>query len=143
MDVIATDHAPHTLVEKNNGYNKAPSGGPLVQHALVALLEMYHKGKISLEKIVEKACHNPAILFQIKDRGFIREGYKADLVLVDLISPWTVNKENILYKCGWSPFEGTTFKSRVSHTFVNGILTYHNLKFPNKSIPQRLTFNRP
>ena len=143
LDVIATDHAPHTLVEKNNGYNKAPSGGPLVQHALVALLEMYHKGKISLEKIVEKACHNPAILFQIKDRGFIREGYKADLVLIDLISPWTVNKENILYKCGWSPFEGTTFKSRVSHTFVNGILTYHNLKFPNKSIPQRLTFNRP
>tara|TARA_B110001469_G_scaffold76730_1_gene72709 strand:+ start:56 stop:1399 length:1344 start_codon:yes stop_codon:yes gene_type:complete len=143
LDVIATDHAPHTLEEKNNGYNKAPSGGPLVQHALVALLEMYHKGKISLEKIVEKACHNPAILFQIKDRGFIREGYKADLVLVDLISPWTVNKENILYKCGWSPFEGTTFKSRVSHTFVNGILTYHNLKFPNKSIPQRLTFNRP
>ena len=142
LDVIATDHAPHTLEEKNNGYNKAPSGGPLVQHALVALLEMYHKGKISLEKIVEKACHNPAILFQIKDRGFIREGYKADLVLVDLISPWTVNKENILYKCGWSPFEGTTFKSRVSHTFVNGILTYHNLKFPNKSVPQRLTFNR-
>lgn len=142
LDVIATDHAPHTLEEKNNGYNKAPSGGPLVQHALVALLEMYHKGKISLEKIVEKACHNPAILFQIKDRGFIREGYKADLVLVDLVSPWTVNKENILYKCGWSPFEGVTFKSRVSHTFVNGILTYHNLKFKNKSIPQRLTFNR-
>ena len=142
LDVIATDHAPHTLEEKNNSYNKAPSGGPMVQHALVALLEMHHKGKISLEKIVEKACHNPAILFQIKDRGFIREGYKADLVLVDLISPWTVNKENILYKCGWSPFEGTTFKSRVSHTFVNGILTYHNLKFPNKSVPQRLTFNR-
>jgi dihydroorotase len=142
IDVIATDHAPHTLEEKDNGYNKAPSGGPLVQHALVALLEMHHKGKISLEKIVEKACHNPAILFQIKDRGFIREGYKADLVLVDLISPWTVNKENILYKCGWSPFEGITFKSRVSHTFVNGILTYHNLKFPNKSVPQRLTFNR-
>jgi len=143
LDVIATDHAPHTLEEKNNGYNKAPSGGPLVQHALVALLEMYHKGKISLEKIVEKACHNPAILFQIKDRGFIREGYKADLVLVDLVSPWTVNKENILYKCGWSPFEGVTFKSRVSHTFVNGILTYHNLKFQNKSVSQRLTFNRP
>ena len=142
LDIIATDHAPHTLEEKNNSYHKAPSGGPLVQHALVALLEMHHKGKISLEKIVEKACHNPAILFQIKDRGFIREGYKADLVLLDLISPWTVNKENILYKCGWSPFEGTTFKSRVSHTFVNGILTYHNLKFPNKSVPQRLTFNR-
>lgn len=142
LDVIATDHAPHTLEEKRNGYNKAPSGGPLVQHALVALLEMYHKGKISLEKIVEKACHNPAILFQVKDRGYIREGYKADLVLIDLISPWTVNKENILYKCGWSPFEGTTFKSRVSHTFVNGTLTYENMKFPNKSIPQRLTFNR-
>ena len=142
LDVIATDHAPHTLEEKRNGYNKAPSGGPLVQHALVALLEMYHRGKISLEKIVEKACHNPAILFQVKDRGYIREGYKADLVLIDLISPWTVNKENILYKCGWSPFEGTTFKSRVSHTFVNGTLTYENMKFPNKSIPQRLTFNR-
>ena len=142
IDVIATDHAPHTSEEKNNVYTKAPSGGPLVQHALVALLEMHHKGKISLEKIVEKACHNPAILFQIKERGYIREGYKADLVLVDLISPWTVNKENILYKCGWSPFEGTTFKSRVTHTFVNGILTYQNLKFPNKSVPQRLTFNR-
>jgi dihydroorotase len=142
LDVIATDHAPHTLEEKRNGYNKAPSGGPLVQHALVALLEMYHRGKISLEKIVEKACHNPAILFQVKDRGYIREGYKADLVLIDLISPWTVNKENILYKCGWSPFEGTTFKSRVSHTFVNGTLTYENMKFPTKSIPQRLTFNR-
>ena len=142
IDVIATDHAPHTSEEKNNVYTKAPSGGPLVQHALVALLEMHHKGKISLEKIVEKACHNPAILFQIKERGYIREGYKADLVLVDLISPWTVNKENILYKCGWSPFEGTTFKSRVTHTFVNGILTYQNLKFTNKSVPQRLTFNR-
>ncbi len=143
IDVLATDHAPHTLEEKSNVYTKAPSGGPLVQHALVALLEMYHNGVISLEKIVEKACHNPAILFQIKERGYIREGYKADLVLVDLISPWTVNKQNILYKCGWSPFEGTTFKSRISHTFVNGILAYHNLKFPNRSVPQRLTFNRP
>ena len=142
IDVIATDHAPHTIEEKRNKYTQAPSGGPLVQHALVALLEMYHKGKISLEKIVEKACHNPAILFQIKERGYIREGYKADLVLVDLKSPWTVQKENILYKCQWSPFEGTTFKSKVTHTFVNGILTYENFKFPNKSIPQRLTFNR-
>jgi len=142
IDVIATDHAPHTLEEKNNGYTKAPSGGPLVQHALVALLEMYHKGKISLEKIVEKTAHNPAILFQIKDRGYIREGYKADLVLVDLVAPWTVNKENIFYKCAWSPFEGTTFKSRITHTFVNGVLTYHNFKFPNKSTPERLTFNR-
>ena len=142
IDVIATDHAPHTIEEKRNKYTQAPSGGPLVQHALVALLEMYHNVKISLEKIVEKACHNPAILFQIKERGYIREGYKADLVLVDLKSPWTVQKENILYKCQWSPFEGTTFKSKVTHTFVNGILTYENFKFPNKSIPQRLTFNR-
>ena len=142
IDVIATDHAPHTIEEKRNKYTQAPSGGPLVQHALVALLEMYHNGKISLEKIVEKACHNPAILFQIKERGYIREGYKADLVLVDLKSPWTVHKENILYKCQWSPFEGTTFKSKITHTFVNGILTYENFKFPNKSIPQRLTFNR-
>ena len=142
IDVIATDHAPHTIEEKRNKYAQAPSGGPLVQHALVALLEMYHNGKISLEKIVEKSCHNPAILFQIKERGYIREGYKADLVLVDLKSPWTVHKENILYKCQWSPFEGTTFKSKVTHTFVNGILTYENFKFPNKSIPQRLTFNR-
>ena len=142
IDVIATDHAPHTIEEIRNKYTQAPSGGPLVQHALVALLEMYHNGKISLEKIVEKACHNPAILFQIKERGYIREGYKADLVLVDLKSPWTVHKENILYKCQWSPFEGTTFKSKVTHTFVNGILTYENFKFPNKSIPQRLRFNR-
>ncbi len=142
IDVIATDHAPHTLEEKNNKYLNAPSGGPLVQHALVALLEMYHKGKISLEKIVEKTAHNPAILFQIKERGYIRKGYKADLVLVDLNSPWTVKKENLLYKCGWSPFEGTIFKSRVTHTLVNGIVVYENTKFPNKSNPERLTFNR-
>lgn len=142
IDVIATDHAPHTLDEKNNKYLNAPSGGPLVQHALVALLEMYHKGKISLEKIVEKFAHNPAILFQIKERGYIRKGYKADLVLVDLNSPWTVKKENILYKCGWSPFEGTIFKSRVTHTLVNGVVVYENSKFPNKSNSERLTFNR-
>ena len=142
IDVIATDHAPHTLEEKNNNYMNAPSGGPLVQHALVVLLEMYHNGKISLEKIVEKTAHNPAILFQIKERGFIREGYKADLVLVDLNSPRTVKKENILYKCGWSPFEGTTFKSRVTHTLVNGTVVYENSKFPNKSKPERLTFDR-
>ncbi|WP_026451042.1 dihydroorotase [Aequorivita capsosiphonis] len=142
IDVIASDHAPHTLEEKNNKYLNAPSGGPLVQHALVALLEMYHKGKISLEKIVEKTAHNPAILFQIKERGYIREGYKADLVLVDINSPWTVKKENILYKCEWSPFEGTIFKSRVTHTLVNGVVVYENSKFPNKSNPERLTFNR-
>ncbi len=142
IDVIASDHAPHTLEEKANNYVNAPSGGPLVQHTLVALLEMYHRGKISLEKIVEKTAHNPAILFQIKDRGYIRNGYKADLVLVDLNSPWTVKKENLLYKCGWSPFEGTAFKSRVTHTLVNGVVVYENTKFPNRGNPERLTFNR-
>lgn len=142
IDVIATDHAPHTSEEKKQVYTKAPSGGPLVQHALVALLEMYHKKVISLEKIVEKFAHNPAILFEIKDRGYIRKGYKADLVLVDLNAPWTVNNRNLLYKCGWSPFEGTVFKSRVTHTFVNGMLAYENGKFPHRSIGERLTFNR-
>jgi len=142
IDVIATDHAPHTLEEKNKPYLEAPSGGPLVQHALVALLQMYHSGKISLEKIVEKTAHNPAILFQIKDRGFIREGYKADLVLVDLNSPWTVKKENIFYKCGWSPFEGTTFKSRITHTIVNGNIVYEKFNFTQKGNAERLVFDR-
>ena len=142
IDVIATDHAPHTLEEKNQVYTKAPSGGPLVQHALDALFEMHHKGYISVEKLVEKTAHNPAILFQIKDRGYIREGYKADLVLVNPTAPWTVNKENIGYKCGWSPFEGTTFKSRVTHTFLNGVLVYENGKYPKKAPSERLTFNR-
>ena len=105
IDIIATDHAPHTLEEKQNKYFNAPSGGPLVQHSLVAMLEFYHQGKIRLEKIVQKMSHNPAISFQIKERGFIREGYFADLVLVDLNKPWTVEKENIFAKCGWSPFE--------------------------------------
>ncbi len=142
IDVIATDHAPHTIDEKKNVYTKAPSGGPLVQHALPAMLEMHHKGKISIEKIVEKMCHNPAILFQVKDRGYIREGYFADLVLVDLNSPWTVKSENILYKCGWSPFEGSTFKSRITHTILNGSLVYHNFKFSPVKNAKRLTFNR-
>ena len=142
IDVIATDHAPHTLDEKNQVYTKAPSGGPLVQHALVALLEMYHKEVISLEKIVEKFAHNPAILFEIKDRGYIRKDYKADLVLVDLNAPWVVNKDNIVYQCGWSPFEGTTFKSRVRYTFINGNLAFENGKFPNRTHGERLTFNR-
>ncbi|MEM7085365.1 MAG: dihydroorotase [Bacteroidota bacterium] len=142
IDVIATDHAPHTLEEKSNVYTKAPSGGPLVQHAMVALLEMYHRGVISLEKIVEKTAHNPAILFDIKDRGYIRKGYKADLVIVDLNAPWTVNSENILYKCGWSPFEGTNFTSRITHTLVNGQVAYEHLKFPNRTYGERLTFNR-
>lgn len=142
IDVIATDHAPHTLEEKKNVYTKAPSGGPLVQHALPAMLEMYHRGKISLEKIVEKMCHNPAILFEVEKRGYVRKGYFADLVLVDLNSPWTVKKENILYKCKWSPFEGTTFKSRITHTFINGSLVYNNFKFLEVKAAKRLTFDR-
>ena len=142
LDVIATDHAPHTIDEKSQVYTKAPSGGPLVQHALPAMLEFYHQGKISLEKIVEKMCHNPAILFQVEKRGYIREGYKADMVLVDLNAPWTVQKENILYKCGWSPFEGTTFKSRITHTFVNGRLAYKNFKVYDDMFGERLTFER-
>ena len=143
LDVLATDHAPHTKEEKKNVYTKAPSGGPLVQHALPALLQMHHQGKISLEKIVEKACHNPAILFDIEKRGFIREGYKADLVLVDLNSPWAVQPDNIFSKCQWSPFEGTTFKSRVTHTFVNGKLVYKNFKHtPFAKNAERLSFDR-
>tara|TARA_B110001452_G_scaffold266971_1_gene275251 strand:+ start:1096 stop:2436 length:1341 start_codon:yes stop_codon:yes gene_type:complete len=142
IDVIATDHAPHTLEEKNNVYTKAPSGGPLVQHALEALFEMHHKGYITVEKLVEKVAHNPAILFEIKDRGYIREGYKADLVLINPNAPWTVTKENIAYKCGWSPFEGTTFRARVTHTFVNGHLAYENGKIAKTTKGERLTFNR-
>ncbi|NKI26149.1 dihydroorotase [Arenibacter sp. 6A1] len=142
IDVVATDHAPHTLEEKNNVYTSAPSGGPLVQHALPAMLENYHSGKISLEKIVEKMCHNPSKLFQIEKRGFIREGYFADLVVVDLQEAWTVSKANIAYKCGWSPFEGNTFKSKITHTFVNGHLAYENGRFSEERNAKRLTFNR-
>src|SRR5690606_4119088 len=126
IDVIATDHAPHTIEEKKNVYTKAPSGGPLVQHASVAMPENSHRGVISLEQIDQKLCRNPSLLFQIKDRGFIKKGYKADLVLVDLHAPWAVSKSNILYKCEWSPFEGFTFRSRVSHTIVNGKVVYNN-----------------
>ena len=142
IDVIATDHAPHTLEEKDNVYTKAPSGGPLVQHALEALFEMHRKGYITLEKLVEKESHNPAILFEIKERGFIRKGYKADLVLINPNAPWTVTKENIAYKCGWSPFEGTTFRARVTHTFVNGHLAYENGSIAQTTHAERLTFNR-
>ena len=142
IDIIATDHAPHTLEEKNNTYFNAPSGGPLVQHALVAMLELYHQGKIKLEKIVEKMCHAPAICFQVENRGFIREGYAADLVLVEIDNPWQVNKDNILYKCAWSPFEGNTFKSRVTHTWVNGHLAYQNGSFDESQKGHRLTFDR-
>ena len=142
IDVIATDHAPHTKEEKANVYTKAPSGGPLVQHGLVSMLEAYHNGKIKLEKIVEKMCHNPAKLFKIDNRGYIKPGYFADIVLVDINKPWSVTEDNIFYKCGWSPFEGNTFKSRVSHTFVNGQLVYKNFKFYNIKNGQRLTFDR-
>nr|WP_298659281.1 dihydroorotase [uncultured Flavobacterium sp.] len=142
IDVIATDHAPHSLEEKSQKYTKAPSGGPLVQHALVALFEAHYQGKISVEKIVEKFCHNPAKIFKIEKRGFIREGYYADLVLVQPQKPWTVKKENILYKCGWSPFEGINFKARISHTFVNGKLVYQNGKVKEILAGKRLLFER-
>lgn len=142
IDVIATDHAPHLLEEKQNTYFKAPSGGPLVQHSLVAMLEMYHQGKIALERVVEKMSHNPAILFQIKERGFIREGYFADVVLVDFNKPWTVTKENVLAKCGWSPFEGQEFRSSVTHTFVSGHLAYENGMFSHEQMGKRLLFDR-
>ena len=142
IDIIATDHAPHTIEEKNNTYFKAPSGGPLVQHALVAMLEFYHQGKVSLEWIVEKMCHAPATCFQVKERGFIREGYFADLVVVDLDKPWVVEKGNILYHCGWSPFEGETFKSSVVMTFVNGNLVYDGGVFDEQHRGMRLEFDR-
>lgn len=142
IDIIATDHAPHLLSEKDNDYTNAPSGGPLVQHALPAMLEKHLEGKISLEKLVEKMCHNPAKLFQIKKRGFVREGFYADLVAVDLNSKWLVSKENIEYKCGWSPFENTTFRARVTHTMINGHLAYINGNYSEKRNAKRLTFNR-
>ncbi len=142
IDVIATDHAPHTLEEKQQSYLKAPAGGPLVQHAVVAMFEAHLQGKISIEKIVEKMAHNPAILFKIEKRGFIKEGYYADLVIVNPGLPWNVKKENILYKCGWSPFEGVTFKSRITHTFVNGQLVYNNFKVNKIRAGKRLLFDR-
>jgi dihydroorotase len=140
IDVIATDHAPHTISEKEQSYLAAPSGGPLVQHALVAMLEKYHEGKITLEKIVQKMSHHVADLFRIQKRGYIREGYYADLVLVDLNQPWTVESSNILSKCGWSPFEGYTFKSKVIQTYVSGHLVYDNGAFDETIKGQRLTF---
>lgn len=142
IDVIATDHAPHTLEEKKQKYLQAPSGGPLVQHALVAMFEAYHQGKITVEKIVEKMCHNPAKIFKIEKRGFIKEGYYADLVIINSGLPWSVNKENILSKCGWSPFEKFTFKSRITHTFVNGKLVYSGFKVKDIRAGQRMLFDR-
>jgi dihydroorotase len=142
IDVLATDHAPHTEQEKQNPYTKAPSGGPLVQHAFPALLTAVQQGKTTLEKLVEKACHNPAILFKIQNRGFIREGYFADLVLVDLNQKFTVVKEDLRYQCGWSPFEGTTFGATIAKTFVNGNLVYDQGKIIEGTLGKKLTFDR-
>ena len=142
IDVLATDHAPHTLTEKANKYTSAPSGGPLVQHAVLAILEKVKEGVIPIEKAVEKMSHNPAKLFQIEKRGFVKEGFYADLVLIDRNAPQTVSKDNVLYKCGWSPFEGTTFSSTITHTFVNGNLIYNNGVFDDNTKGKRLTFNR-
>ncbi|GGH29597.1 dihydroorotase [Sphingobacterium alkalisoli] len=142
IDVIATDHAPHTLEEKQQSYLQAPSGGPLVQHALLALLDMVKQGKMTLEQVVQKTAHNTAICFQIEQRGFIREGYWADLVLVDLNKPYTVQKENILSKCGWSPFENHSFSSTVEHTIVSGNLAYSRGEIIEVGTGHRLLFNR-
>jgi len=142
IDVIATDHAPHTIEEKDNTYMKAPSGGPLVQHALNAFLEKVKDKTISIEKLVEKMCHNPAKLFQIEKRGFIKKGFYADLILVNPNKSYTVSKDNILYKCGWSPFEGKEFSSTITHTFVNGNLMYDNGVFNEEIKGKRITFNR-
>ena len=141
IDVIATDHAPHTWQEKNQTYESAPSGGPLIQHSLVAMLEFYHQGKISLEQIVEKMSHAVAVCYKVQQRGFIREGYFADLALVDLNLPWRVGTNNILAKCGWSPFEGTLFRSKVEKTFVSGHLAYDSGQFDEKIKGKRLSFN--
>jgi dihydroorotase len=142
IDVIATDHAPHTLEEKANGYFKAPSGGPLVQHSLVAMMEFYHQGIISIEKIVEKMCHAPADCFQVEKRGYIRKGYFADLVVLDGNKPWVASSDNTYYKVGWSPFDGKTFKSQVLKTFVNGEMVFDQGKFNENYRAKRLTFNR-
>ena len=142
LDIIATDHAPHLLSEKEGSYFKAMSGAPLVQHALVVLLELYHQGKITLDKIVEKTSHHVVEIYRIKERGYIREGYFADLVLVDLNNQWTSNTSNTLYKCGWSPFDNYTFKSKVLKTFVNGHLAYENGTFNETKNGQRLKFDK-
>jgi dihydroorotase len=142
LDVVATDHAPHTIEEKQSKYFKSPSGGPLVQHSLVAMLELVHRNKLSLEKVVEKMCHAPARLFRVKDRGFIEPGLKADLVLLDMDQEWTVAHKNIYYKCGWSPFEGEIFHSKVTHTWVNGKLVYQEGLFNEMVRGERLEFER-
>ena len=142
IDVVATDHAPHTAEEKQNPYVSCPSGGPLVQHSLVSMLEAYHQEKISLEKIVQKMCHNPAILFDISKRGFIQEGFYADLVIFDSKNPWKVSNDNLMYKCSWSPFENKTFKSRILHTLVNGNLVFSNGKIIESTMGMKINFDR-
>ena len=142
IDIIATDHAPHTIEEKSGNYTKAMSGGPLVQHALPALLELYHQNKLPLQKIVEKTSHHVAEIYRLKERGYIREGYYADMVMVDINNSWTATKENLLYKCGWSPFENYTFKSKVMRTFVNGNVVYDNGAFNECDNGMRLKFER-
>ena len=142
LDIVATDHAPHTLEEKDNPYMKCPSGAPLVQHSLVAMLELAREGVISPERVVEKMCHAPAVCFQIDRRGFIREGYHADLVMVDPASPWTVSRKNVMYKCGWSPMEGTTFHSAVDMTIVNGKIVFGSGKINNSVRGLRVLFDR-
>ncbi len=142
IDIIATDHAPHTWDEKQKKYFSAPSGGPLVQHSLVAMLEFYHQNRISLERIAEKMSHSPAVAFKVNNRGFIREGYFADLALVNLRDPWTVEKENIEAKCKWSPFEGQAFTSKVKKTWVSGHLAYDEGRFDESQKGKRLHFNR-
>jgi len=148
IDVIATDHAPHTIEEKERSYFDAPSGGPLLQHSLVTMLELYKQGNISLETIVDKMSHAPALLFEVEGRGFLREGYSADLVIVDLDRPWMVNKSNITSKCKWSPFEGQQFSSSVTHTLVNGHIAYshvmpkNHFEFDESVKGHRLSFSR-
>ncbi len=141
IDIIATDHAPHTLDEKSRSYFEAPAGGPLIQHSLVAMMELYHRGLFSVEKIVEMMCHNPSILYRIRKRGFIREGYKADICIIDPDDPWQVNTENLLYKCGWSPFSGFKFRSRVKTTIINGTIVFDNEELNEHYRGERLLFN--
>jgi len=141
IDIITTDHAPHTIEEKQKPYFQSMSGAPIIQHSLNILLEFYKQGLISLEKIAEKMCHNPAILYNIDKRGFVRKDFNADLIIVDLNSNWTVEKSNILSKCGWSPLEGTIFQSKVTHTFVNGNLIYDNGHFNEESKGVALTMS--
>ncbi len=142
LDLVATDHAPHTSEEKSNSYLKVPSGGPLVQHSLNMMLEFVHDKKMDIEKVVEKMCHAPAKCFQVEKRGFVREGYFADLVIVNMNSPWIVGKENLHYKCGWSPLEGKTLRSKITHTFVNGNLVFKNGEIDETIKGKRLIFNR-